>query len=342
MKVFLSWSGELSHRIATVLRDWFPSVIQSIDPYVSSEDIDKGTRWSTDIAKELEDSSFGILCVTKGNIDAPWLNFEAGALSKAINYSFVCPFLFGLKRSEINGPILQFQSTVFEKEDIRKLIHTLNKACCDITLTDDRINKAFDVWYPTLEEQLKSLESEAAPVKKTKKPEQEDEKILEEILNISRINHRILRATEKETDDSITEIKKQIDELSAKYMRPYEMNTNIMKRKFHPMMFEEFLHYSLSKKSNYIGILLTLSFFKSDLPWIYEASYEAINMLKQTDSYEVKKEIIANLNDIFELSIKHPMFREVFDYDPKMRMMSKDISRLLIRAIENVTFNQDY
>lgn len=73
---------------------------------VSSEDIDKGARWSTDIAKELEDSTFGILCVTKENLEAPWLSFKAGALSKTMEKSFVTPFLFDIKRSEVQGPIL--------------------------------------------------------------------------------------------------------------------------------------------------------------------------------------------------------------------------------------------
>lgn len=84
VKVFISWSGDISLKVATVFRDWLPSVIQSIEPYVSSEDIDKGARWSTDIAKELENSTFGILCDTKENIEAPWLSFEAGALSKTM------------------------------------------------------------------------------------------------------------------------------------------------------------------------------------------------------------------------------------------------------------------
>ena len=146
MKVFLSWSGELSHQVAKIFRDWFPSVIQSIEPYVSSEDIDKGTRWSTDIAKELEDSSFGILCVTKDNFTAPWLTFEAGALLKTIDKSFVSPFLFDIKRSEIEGPILQFQSTIFKEEDVLKLVKTLNKASDDIKLSEERLEKAFSTW----------------------------------------------------------------------------------------------------------------------------------------------------------------------------------------------------
>lgn len=82
MKVFISWSGERSKKVALIFHEWLPQVIQSLEPFASSEDIEKGSRWNTDIAQELKESTFGLICVTKDNLSAPWLNFEAGALSK--------------------------------------------------------------------------------------------------------------------------------------------------------------------------------------------------------------------------------------------------------------------
>lgn len=116
MKVFISWSGNKSHHVALVFRDWLPSVIQSIKPYVSSEDIDKGARWSTDIATELENSTFGILCVTKDNINAPWLSFEAGALSKTMDKSFVSPFLFDIRGQKLTDLFYNFNQLYFKKK----------------------------------------------------------------------------------------------------------------------------------------------------------------------------------------------------------------------------------
>lgn len=196
MKVFLSWSGHKSHQVALVFRDWLPSVIQSINPYVSSEDIDKGARWSTDIAKELEDSTFGILCVTKDNLEAPWLLFEAGALSKMMDKSSVCPFIFDLKRAEVKGPILQFQSTIFEKEDVKKLLMTLNKSCGEAGLKEELLSKTFEVWWPNLEESLNEIKSEGADEEKDHLEKNLSNEILEEILELSRTNQKLLRSPE--------------------------------------------------------------------------------------------------------------------------------------------------
>lgn len=182
--------------MALVFRDWLPSVIQSITPYVSSEDIDKGARWSTDIAKELEDSSFGILCVTKENLEAPWLLFEAGALSKMMDKASVCPFIFDLKRAEVKGPILQFQSTIFEKEDVKKLLVTLNKSCGDAGLKEELLTKTFEVWWPNLEESLNKIESEKSEDEKGNSDKSLNNEMLEEILELSRTNQKILRSPE--------------------------------------------------------------------------------------------------------------------------------------------------
>ena len=113
MRIFMSWSGELSNEVAIIFSTWIKKVIQNVDTYVSSENLDKGTRWSVDIAKELDNSDFGILFITKDNINAPWINFEAGALSKAVNSARVCPFLYDVKNIDLrNVPLLQFQTTL--------------------------------------------------------------------------------------------------------------------------------------------------------------------------------------------------------------------------------------
>lgn len=193
MKIFISWSGDLSHKVALVFKEWLPSVIQSVEAYVSSEDIDKGARWSSDISKALDESFFGVLCITKDNIEATWINFEAGALSKSFEKTKISPFLFGLNRAELQGPLLQFQSTVFEKDDIKKLVSSINKACEGICLDEQRLEKVFDVWWPELEEKLKALETGLASVKTEHKDKKlSKDNIIEEVLLLARNQQQLL------------------------------------------------------------------------------------------------------------------------------------------------------
>ena len=202
MKVFISWSGEVSHKVAKVFRDWLPYVIQCVNPYVSSEDIDKGSRWSTDIAAELEESAYGILCVTRDNLEAPWLNFEAGALGKSVDKSRVSPFLFRVKRSEVNGPVLQFQSTIQEREELFKLVKSINAACGDDSLDESRLEKVFEVWWPELEVGLSNIDGEDVEVRPVHAGTTETSDIerlanvMEEVLELSRTNQKLLRDPE--------------------------------------------------------------------------------------------------------------------------------------------------
>ena len=93
MKVFISWSGDRSRAIAEELRDWLPTIVQSLEPFISTQDVPVGGRGLNVLASELQDCSFGILCLTQENKQGQWIHFEAGALSKVIEASRVVPLL---------------------------------------------------------------------------------------------------------------------------------------------------------------------------------------------------------------------------------------------------------
>ena len=197
MKIFLSWSGDLSRELAEALRDWFPAVIQSVRPFFTPNDIEKGARWSKDIAHELEQSSFGIFCITKQNLVKPWIMFEAGALSKSIDAANVCPILFGVDNADLQGPLVQFQASTFSESDFKKLIKTINAKLGDQKLDDTVLTNVFEMWWPRLNEKVEEILSryndigDASDSGSTRS----EREILEEILELSRLNSKNKNST---------------------------------------------------------------------------------------------------------------------------------------------------
>lgn len=337
MKVFISWSGNKSHKVAMCFREWLPSVIQSLEPYVSSEDIDKGARWSTDIAKELEDSSFGILCVTKDNLHAPWLSFEAGALSKTVEKAYVTPFLFDIKRSEVDGPILQFQSTIFEKEDIKKLVNTLNKACGENGISEVMLEKAFEVWYPTLQKELEVLKDEIdIDNNDTTSLAQDSTAIIEEILELSRDNQKLLRNPDTKITDGIDALKERLDIVINKYERAYELNKRRQLNKYRFNFQEELLHEIIPNCNSEYAFLITLSMVKDDYPWIYNMGKELIDELKSDLSSETKVNLISDFRRMLEYTCEHPIFREITMQQKESYMFLRDVQFTLDRLLRNI------
>src|SRR5581483_298169 len=101
IRVFLSWSGHRSRAMAAILHEWLPKVLQSVEPWMSTDDIQKGRRWSVEIGANLQKHRVGIICVTPENLSAPWLLFEAGALSRSLRSGKVIPLVLGLTPGEL-------------------------------------------------------------------------------------------------------------------------------------------------------------------------------------------------------------------------------------------------
>lgn len=181
MEIFLSWSGERSKLFATALHDWFPKVIQCLNPWISSSDIDKGEQWLSKLSDRLRDNKFGIICLTSENLNAPWVLFEAGALSSAIDKANVCPVLFDFTASQLKGPLSQFQATIFSEADMLALLKTINKKNEGQRLSDEQLTETFNVWWPKLEDKVKNIAQSP-----TNKPERSEKDMVEEILMLTR------------------------------------------------------------------------------------------------------------------------------------------------------------
>jgi len=184
VKVFLSWSGVASKAIADGLRYWLPNVIQSVSPWMSAEDIARGSRWNADLTHQLETTRVGIICVTPENMGAPWLLFEAGALSKTTESTFVCPYLFNLEPTELTGPLAEFQASSADRDGTKRLLQTINSAAGNgATLSERQLEDTFDVWWPKLESTLARVGSRHAAEPRQTRTERD---MLKEVLDLLR------------------------------------------------------------------------------------------------------------------------------------------------------------
>lgn len=319
VKVFISWSGEKSKKIANIFREWLPTVIQSIEPFVSSEDIEKGSRWNTDIAQELNETKFGIICVTKDNLNSPWINFEAGALSKSLENTFVAPVLFDVKPSELkSSPISQFQATSFTKEDIKRLLETLNNATAN-GLTQSRLNKAFDLCYSDLEASIDELKK-CEDVLDNGEAEQAvmeisiDSNLMEEILEMVRNTQRLIGNSDSKLYENLDEVNKKIDDLRMhiEKLRNFCMPSRI--RRFSPMFIEKLMMQVNEFNIFPYNIMMILSVFKDDMPWLYDAGIEIAKVVKsdmpKKDKYLAVEQFSEFLHYTMNFAISNNMMRD--------------------------------
>jgi hypothetical protein len=69
------------------------------------------------------------MCLTQQNVSAPWLLFEAGALSKAVGFGRVLPYLIDLRPTDLTGPLSQFQAARANRAGTLRIYKEIEAAC---------------------------------------------------------------------------------------------------------------------------------------------------------------------------------------------------------------------
>ncbi|XZF15955.1 TIR domain-containing protein [Chitinophagaceae bacterium MMS25-I14] len=196
MKVFISWSGERSRQVAELLSAWIQCVLQAVEPWLSSKDIDRGALWFSEITSQLSDTHNGIVCLTKSNLNKPWILFESGALAKGLSSNRVYTFLIDLQPNDIKDPLAQFNHTFPNKEGVYQLVRTINKGLEIHSLKEGIIQNVFETYWPQFENAFQDIldntKNEDVVVERPK------EDILDEILySVRGMGKRLQKLEEK-------------------------------------------------------------------------------------------------------------------------------------------------
>lgn len=286
MKVFISWSGESSKALADVLRNWLPLVLHYVEPWMSDVDIDAGDRWADAVAKELEASNFGIICVTRENISSPWILFEAGALAKSLKGSRVIPLLFDLDIRDVSGPLAQFQAKKLEKPGIEEVIQSINQSAEE---PDDqsRASQLFNALWPQLESAVGEISTDAEPAKRAR-PQGE---ILEELVaSIRTVDARI-----------------------RDFADPSNPTRRRRTSKRQMMLQNELAHISMEGPGDPVSLLTLANAFRESVPWLADLGVEAYRAA--TEESPRADQIVHRFLRSVDAALHGPMRPMNFDFD---------------------------
>ncbi len=130
-----------------MLKPWLEQVLPGTDVWLSSEDIDKGTIWFTEIIGELERCHCGVICVTRENYLAPWIHFEAGGMVTGLGKSHIATILLDIDYPELRQPLNQFNGLRVNREGAFHLVKSFNKLS-DRPIKDHVLERTFEKFWP--------------------------------------------------------------------------------------------------------------------------------------------------------------------------------------------------
>lgn len=165
MKIFIAWSGKRSQLMAQSLSAWLQQLFggDEIDVFLSTE-LGPGMKWIPELEKKLRASRMVILCLTRENLDAYWIHYEAAlVLGKHRDKSIAIPYcLDSLK--DIRPPLSTFNALKAGHEGSQRLVKTIHDALIeDGAKIHGTPEIDFDKHWPELEEALEEIRKLPVP-----------------------------------------------------------------------------------------------------------------------------------------------------------------------------------
>jgi hypothetical protein len=301
-----SRDAELAEEFSNLLKS---ASAGSLKSFVSSDKkgtrgIEYGLEWYPAIMDKIDEASEVVCLLTQRSVERPWILYEAGVAKGKLGKKVIGIALGMPKNIAFTGPFAQFQNNDGTVESISKLVLELVRKVPGLDPDQQLVEQLVQNFHK------KALEILAK--------NQEQTHGNEEVTN-ENINTKLFE-----------EIKIMFENLPSKIENRIDPDFKRRRRRFHPMMFEEFMEIGMNMESKdpSLALLIMVSMFKDDFPWLFEIGLESYRGLKTAKSITEKKKIISNLERAFEI-LGHPMMRDLMGKSEEMHFFYKESRHMI-------------
>lgn len=276
-----------------------------------SQGIEYGTEWYPELMSKLTTASDIVCLLTPRSLDRPWILYEAGVAKGKLNTP-VYGIALGIQLNRAyTGPFAQFQNCDDNDDSLTKLV---------IQLLSRIPNSEPD--KEAIQMQVKSFKEKANDILKkldTAKETKEDKVAVDET-TVAKLFEEVKVMFLDLPSRVESRLSDAVDPMRRKRMR-----------RFDPMMMEEMLHMS-SKTGDPVGLLIMLSFYKDELPWLYELGMETYRTIKTGDMSAIEKSMI-NFRHLIDFMMHGPM--EIMIDSKEGFMLMRELPRMFDRFINS-------
>lgn len=306
--VFISHDGrdaELAEAFSKLLKSVSAGMIKTFrsSDKKGTEGIDFGDEWYKRLMTKLQSTSDVVCLFTERSLDRPWILFEAGVAKGKVTTPVV-GLALGVPLSRVaSGPFYNFHNMDDSEEDLTKLVHQLARRVQNLELDTDVVRTQVQAFKATEATILKSL---AATGGKRVPDAVDDSPVAKLAEEMKALPSRVAERLAEGGGDSF---------------RRRRM------RRFHPMMFEEFMHMS-GEPGDPVAILMAASVARDELPWLYELAMEVYRAVKSGNRDAIEAEM-RRLRNFSEMLMNGPFMHEMGFGDKESHMFAIELPRML-------------
>lgn len=286
--------AELAEAFAKLLSSVSAGVLKSFrsSDRKGTQGIDYGVEWYPELMSKLDAASDVVCLLTENSLERPWILYEAGVAKGKLNTP-VYGIALGIPLSRaFTGPFQQFQNSDDDEDSLTKLVMQLVRRIPGAEPDREAILMQVRTFKERVAPQLlaKDVGTNAEVAVTDDAPSVA--KLFEEVKVMfqdlpGRIEHRVV-------------------ERPAKWRRL---------RRVHPMMIHELSEMISDRPGDPIAILLLASFFRDDMPWLYELGLEAYQAARSNDPKSFERAMLRFRRGA-EVSFRGPL-AEGFGISPR-------------------------